>query len=234
MDRLAEGRVERFSAASRAIHWVLALPFLVLLVSGLLLFQPDVKAIHLGGHRLVALAHVVAGMVLLAAIPVAAGLAVAARKARRDASEALRPRREDLAWARWAATNLSGGRAPLPPQPKFNLGQKLNVIGSTILTAGLAATGFVLGVNYFTKEVFATSFVESVFPWHDALTFAAIPIVLGHVYLSVIHPSSRASLSGIVRGHVDRSWASRHHGRWVEEMTGGEQGEEPAKRAAAI
>ncbi len=218
MDRLGRGRIERFSIESRLVHWLLAVPFVILLVTGLLLFQPEVKSLHVGGHRLVALAHVLAGVAFVAAIPVAVAVVAARRRARSDARETARIGRADVAWARWAATGLGGGRAVLPPQPKFNLGQKLNALASAVLSLALAATGVVLGVNYVTKDVFDASFVESVFPWHDALTVAAIPLVAGHLYLSVAHPSSRASLSGIVRGHVDRAWARRHHALWVDDV----------------
>ena len=216
----ASGRIERFSAASRLVHWLLATPFLVLLISGLLLFQPEAKAVHVGGHRLVALVHVVAGIAFIGAIALAAVVVIARRAARSDATASMRFGAPDVHWARWAATNLSGGRGVAPPQSKFNLGQKLNSYVSAVLSLGLATTGAVLGVNYFTKEAFDAEFVESVFPWHDAFTFIALPLVVGHLYLAVVHRDSRPSLSGIVRGHVDRDWARRHHALWAEAEEG--------------
>ncbi len=214
------GRIERFSGASRLTHWLLAVPFIFLLISGLLLFQPEVKAVNVGGDRLVALLHVLAGFGFIGAAALAVAVTSSRSSARADAKAVSRFGRSDLRWARWAATNLSGGRAAEPPQPKFNLGQKLNVFASAALSAGLGATGAVLGINYFTKEVFDADFVEGVFPLHDALTFIALPLVLGHLYLALLNPGSRPSLSGMVRGHVALAWARRHHAVWVEAEEG--------------
>ena len=41
----------RFSRATRITHWTLAVPFLLLLASGLLLYVPEAKALHVGGYR---------------------------------------------------------------------------------------------------------------------------------------------------------------------------------------
>ena len=106
VDRLERDRIERFSIESRLVHWLLAVPFVILLVTGLLLFQPEVKSLHAGGHRLVALAHVLAGVGFVAAIPIAVAVVAARRRARSDAGETARIGRADVAWARWAATGL--------------------------------------------------------------------------------------------------------------------------------
>jgi len=39
---------------------------------------------------------------------------------------------------------------------------------------------------------------------------------LGHIYLAVGHPSSRAALSGMLTGLVSRKWALGHHRKWAE------------------
>jgi cytochrome b subunit of formate dehydrogenase len=40
-------------------------------------------------------------------------------------------------------------------------------------------------------------------------------LVLGHLYLSLIHRSTRHSLSAITRGWVNEDWARRHHAKWA-------------------
>lgn len=42
---------------------------------------------------------------------------------------------------------------------------------------------------------------------HDWLTYAATILVAGHLYLSLLAPSARPSLRGMVRGVVRASWA---------------------------
>ena len=94
-----------------------------------------------------------------------------------------------------------------------------------LLTAALLGTGVVLGVNYTTKSVFGVSFVEDVFPWHATLALLTIPPILGHLYLALLHPSTRGALRGVVLGVVRREWAREHHPAWVEQVE-----EEPAVR----
>jgi len=48
-------------------------------------------------------------------------------------------------------------------------------------------------------------------------------LLLGHLYLSLINPGTRHSLSAITRGWVREDWALRHHPKWVEQMRQGER-----------
>jgi formate dehydrogenase subunit gamma len=49
---------------------------------------------------------------------------------------------------------------------------------------------------------------------HDALLYASLALLLGHLYLSLIHPTTRHALRGMVLGNVREDWAREHHGRW--------------------
>jgi formate dehydrogenase subunit gamma len=208
----------RFSRASRAAHWALALPFFVLLATGLLLFVPSVKAVHVGGYRLVPLLHVIACAVFVVAAPAVWLAAPDRSELRADLRRLLRPASGDGAWLRYAGYALLGAKLTAPPAGKFNAGQKLNTVAVLLLSAGLALTGLVLGVNLFSKAIFAASFVERVFPLHDLFMLLALPLVAGHIYLAAINPGTRPSLRGMVDGRVNRAWALAHHRRWAEEL----------------
>ena len=45
----------------------------------------------------------------------------------------------------------------------------------------------------------------------------AVPLILGHLYLALLNPSSRHSLRGMTLGSVRRDWAARHHAKWERE-----------------
>ena len=49
---------------------------------------------------------------------------------------------------------------------------------------------------------------------HDALLYASLALVLGHLYLALIHPTTRHALRGMVLGDVREDWARQHHARW--------------------
>jgi len=42
-----------------------------------------------------------------------------------------------------------------------------------------------------------------------------VPLILAHLYLALLHPSTRESLRGGTRGVVRREWAEKHHDAWT-------------------
>jgi cytochrome b subunit of formate dehydrogenase len=54
-------------------------------------------------------------------------------------------------------------------------------------------------------------------------------LMVGHVYMALINPGTKAGLKGMISGYVDRHWARHHYGRWYRENF-----EERAKGAAEI
>src|SRR5439155_472913 len=60
--------------------------------------------------------------------------------------------------------------------------------------------------------------VYTALAWLTALAL----LLLGHLYLSLIHPSTRHSLSAITRGWVREDWALRHHPKWAEQLRQGD------------
>ncbi len=202
----ASGRgeyVTRFSPAERALHWLLASTFLVMLATGLILYLPSLaqvaadrqlwKGIHLG-----AAVAFWAGLVLL--------LVVAGDRLRTTAKELDRFDGDDGRWLRWSVTR---SRAE-PPQGRFNAGQKLNAA----LVAGLMMVFTMSGSVIYLQEVDATFRGNSAILVHDVATYLAVPLVAGHLYLALLNPSTRHSLRGMVLGSVRRDWARRHHPKW--------------------
>lgn len=208
----------RFPLATRLFHWWHAVPFLLLLITGLLLYVPAAKAVHVGGFRLVALLHVGIGIAFIASpLPLYFGLRDK-QALRHDLMSALRPESTDLAWITYTVATLAGIRRPAPLVGKFNAGQKLNSLFSIVITAGLMATGAVLAINYFARGTLPVPLVEAVFPWHTRLMIVALPVTAGHVYLALLHPSTRHSIHSMLSGRISRRWAERHHHRWVAEI----------------
>jgi formate dehydrogenase subunit gamma len=63
--------------------------------------------------------------------------------------------------------------------------------------------------------------VERVFTLHDLFMLIALPIVLVHIYLGSLHPTTRESLHGVVGGRVRKAWAREHHSAWLDEIDQG-------------
>jgi len=53
---------------------------------------------------------------------------------------------------------------------------------------------------------------------HDIAMYIAIPLVIGHLYMAMLNPSTRHSLRGMVLGTVRRDWAREHHAKWEREL----------------
>lgn len=100
-----------------------------------------------------------------------------------------------------------------PPQGWLNAGQKLNTALTTGLMAVLAATGVLMLLG---ERSTAWRFDGTV-PVHDIATVLLVALVLGHLWLALLNPATRAALPGMATGRVDRAWARAGHARWVEE-----------------
>ncbi|MEI6665615.1 MAG: cytochrome b/b6 domain-containing protein [Chloroflexota bacterium] len=214
MARAAEF-VRRFEVPTRLAHWALAVPFLLLLLTGLTNYLPRLKALAIGGFRVFAWAHVLLGfaMVVIAVLVVLSLLR--SRSMRGDAEVLAAFGDDDVRWLEHEAMALAGQRTATPRVGKFNAGQKINAAISALATIGLLGTGVILGINTFSKSVFTVGITGMTFSWHTLLALATIPVVLGHVYLAALNPATRESLRGITRGFVRRDWAMRHHPDWT-------------------
>jgi formate dehydrogenase subunit gamma len=199
--------VRRFSGAEQSLHWLLAVSFLVMLATGLILYLPSLaevaaqrqlwKAIHLGA----ALGFWVGVLLIWSSDP------VELRSAKREID---RFDSDDRAWLAWSVTR----RGAEPPQGRFNAGQKLN----TAIVAGLMVVFTFTGVLIYLQEASARFRGTSAILIHDVAMYIAIPLVIGHLYLALLNPSTRHSLRGMTLGSVRRDWARRHHAKWEREL----------------
>jgi len=216
---LLPARVRRFALGTRLLHWLNAALFLSLLVSGLLIYIPSVKAPAVDGYRLVPLLHIIFGVAFILAPLALVALLRRRRSLVMDVTQALTPEPRDVAWLRYASLTLLGARLRQPPTGKFNAGQKLNTWYWLLAWLALAATGAVLAVNFFTKSVFDAAFVEEIFPLHELIALISLIPLAGHLYVALINRSTRPALPGMVGGEVDAAWAKEHHQRWYERVT---------------
>ena len=191
--------VRRFSLTERALHWIHASAFLVLLGSGLVLYLPSLAA-AVGRRPLVKEVHL-ATAILWAVALVAVVVLGDRRGLRRTLRELDRFDEDDRRW-------LRGGRTP---QGRFNAGQKLNAA----LTASFALLFAVSGLMLWLGERDTQFRWGSTIVLHDVLTLVSLGLLCGHLYLAVIHPSTRHALRGMTLGSVREDWAREHHPKWA-------------------
>jgi formate dehydrogenase subunit gamma len=191
--------VRRFSRTERVLHWVNAVGFFLLLATGLILYLPSLAA-DVGDRPLIKDLHFwggigwVSALVLVAVVGDRRGLLRTAREI-----EAFSP--EDLNWLR---------RRRPSEQGRFNAGQKLNAA----LTAAFLVLFLVSGLLLWLGERDTRFRFASTVVLHDGLLYASLALLVGHLYLALVHPATRHALRGMVVGTVREEWAREHHPRW--------------------
>jgi formate dehydrogenase subunit gamma len=208
-ERPPSPRLQRFSRTERAAHWLLAVSFFVMLATGLALSLPSLADVV---DRPTAKAWHLDAAIALGVGLVAVALLGDRRGVRRTLRELDRLDGDDARWLAGAPGRVVTGQ-PSPPQGRFNAGQKLNAALVGGLMVVMAVSGFLL---WYGERDTAYRFAGTV-QIHDWGTMLLIVLVVGHVYLAVLHPATRHALRGMTLGDVDREWALRHHRKWVEE-----------------
>lgn len=229
--RIEHGRsdetVTRFISAERMAHWLLAVSFIILAITGLNVtfgkyFLPDLigkdafATITQGGkwlHNYVAFAFMV-GLAMIFVMWVKDNF----------------PNMYDVKWL------LKGGglfvKGSHPPSKKFNAGQKL-IFWSVILGGlSLSLSGIAL-LFPFETTMFADTFVllnklgfqlpTVVTPlqeqqlatlWHAIVAVGLIVIIMAHIYIGSV--GMEGAFDAMGSGEVDVNWAKEHHSIWAE------------------
>jgi formate dehydrogenase subunit gamma len=191
--------VERFTLTERLLHWVHASAFFVLLASGLVLYLPSLSA-AVARRPLIKDIHFWTGVAWAGAI-----VLISVLGNRRALAATIR---EIDLFDRDDRSFLAGNvRAP---QGRFNAGQKVNAI----LTAAFALLFFVSGFLLWYGERDTRFRLSGTVFLHDTLMYVSVVIVAGHLYLSLVHPTTRHALRGMTLGSVRADWARKHHAKW--------------------
>jgi formate dehydrogenase subunit gamma len=198
---MAPEYIERFSRTERAVHWVHAVAFLVLLATGLALYLPSLSQL-VGRRPLLKDAHVYTAVGWIVALVLVLVLGDR-RRLRETVRELDRFDLDDVLWLQRYPT----------PQGRFNAGQKVNAA----LTAAFAVLFAVSGSLLWLGERDHRFQFASTIILHDWLTLISLILFVGHLYLALIYPATRHSLRGITTGSVRRDWAERHHPKWTRE-----------------
>ncbi|MGM0657361.1 MAG: formate dehydrogenase subunit gamma [Pseudomonadota bacterium] len=202
---LSGKRVPRWSAYVRVVHWIMAIAFLLLLITGLsLLFGRAVLIPLMGAEGFSAWAlaakyiHNYSGPVF------AVTLILLVVSMMRDNM----PSKVDVDWF------LKGGFAGKHvPTGKLNAGEKLwfwfNAVGGLVV----AISGIVLILpNIFE----ARSTMQIALLVHAGLALLYIGGSFVHMYMGTL--GARGALDAITKGHVSSEWAEQHHDLWYDDV----------------
>jgi formate dehydrogenase subunit gamma len=213
--------VGRYSAGARANHWLTALCLILLAVSGLALFHPDLFFLTglFGGGQNTRAIHPWIGVVLFFSF---AGLVLRFWRANLW-------NKVDTQWVAQAKDVLSGHEERLPDVPRYNAGQKVIFWGMTLLIMTLIVTGLMIWQQYFDTYTSMPTKRVAIFV-HSMAGIFIISIWILHVYASIW---IRGTMRAMTRGTVTGGWAWRHHRRWLKAIVERQRVRPPSPKAPA-
>jgi formate dehydrogenase subunit gamma len=208
--RISAGRsgrkVPRFKAFERFAHWLTAVSFVVLSITGLnITFGKHLLVPLIGydafsafseatkyAHNFTSFAFVV-GLVLIIAIFIKDNI----------------PDKTDIEWFRQGGGFIKSKHAPAR---RFNAGEKLVFWGA--LGAGIlvSVSGYLLLFPFYVTNIAGMQVAQAV---HAVIAVLFVALILGHIYIGTL--GMEAAFEAMWTGEVDYNWAREHHDLWLED-----------------
>ena len=218
--RIEEGRsgrtIMRFNAFERFVHWLTAVSFVILAITGLnISFGRSLILPWLGpsafstwsewakfSHNYLSFAFTI-GLVLMFLMWVARNL----------------PSYNDFVWFKNGG-GMFGGKEP--PAEKFNGGEKLIFWISTFGGIGVVVSGYILLFPFYGTTVGNMQLAEIA---HSVIAVLFISAMFVHIYMGTI--GVEGAFEAMAEGTVDVNWAKERHSLWYEEemQSGAAQGQ---------
>jgi len=197
-------RIVRFSVVERSVHWLVALSFAYVTLTGLSMWSPRMFWISalFGGGTTARAWHPWSGVLFGAAFAV---LFV------RWASQMMLDR-DDRKWLARAHRYAVHDHSDLPEAGRFNAGQKMLFWMQFVALVLLVASGFVLWLPESTSRVLR----EGAILIHPAGAVVSITGIIVHIYMGTA--AVPRALRGMIRGWVTPGWTAFHHPKWYREI----------------
>lgn len=216
--------IQRFRPADRYAHWTMAIVWVTLGITGLILTFGKVLLLPIIGHTLYSWVgaaaknlHNFIGPLLIVGV-----VWMIIRYLPYN-----RLTREDFVWMKNIRGNLTGHEYP---SGKFNGGEKMVFwFLLVLLTPLLIVSGLLLNFPNFgqTRETMQTFNVI-----HMVLAYVAIAMAFVHIYLGTI--GMKGAYRAMRHGYVTAEWAKHHHEHWYNDVKAGKVPESPMVSETAV
>jgi formate dehydrogenase subunit gamma len=202
-------QILRFRRSERLLHWSIAVPFMICYATAVALYLFFTLRSPQTSRLVLSWAHRVAGAGLIA-FPLLTMLRNGPeyRVHLDNIRQAWIWAWADIKWLFLMGLAAISSKVKLPEQGKFNAAEKLNfmmVMGTYPVFIFTGLLLWVPGIHFLSWTV------------HVGMALIATPLMLGHIYMALVNPSTRVGLSGMISGYVDRAWAAEHYHRWYAE-----------------
>jgi formate dehydrogenase subunit gamma len=209
MSNLTGRNIQRYAAGTRINHWIVAISFVLLALSGLSLFHPAFFWLTnlFGGGPWTRILHPFIGVGMFASF------ALLAREMWQD--NKWQPR--DSIWLRKIKDVINNREGNLPEVGRYNAGQKLLFFAMVACLIVLFVSGIVIWRIYFSS-LFAVRLIRISSLLHAFCAFVLICAIIIHIYAAIW---VKGSIRAMTRGWVSPGWAWKHHRAWFREVTKG-------------
>jgi formate dehydrogenase subunit gamma len=208
--RISAGRsgrkVPRFNSFERFVHWLTAVSFVVLGLSGLNITFGKLLLLPLIGpdafsafsqaakyaHNFMSFPFVV-GLVLIPVIWIKDNI----------------PDKVDVEWFRQGGGFIKSKHAPAR---RFNAGEKLVFWGVLGAGAAVSVSGFLLLFPFYVTNIAGMQIAQVV---HSIIAVLFVALILGHIYIGTL--GMEGAFEAMGTGEVDFNWAKEHHDLWLQD-----------------
>ena len=204
-------KIIRYTPFERANHWLAAITFILLALSGLAFFHPAFYPLTqlFGGGVWTRILHPFIGVLMCLSFGV---MFLNYRKL-----NVMTP--ADREWLSHVREMVDGDDRHMPEAGKFNGGQKLLfwlLVASMVL---LVLSGIVIWRSYFAF-LFPVVVIRLASVVHAVAATIMIALIIFHIYAAIW---TKESIDAMLYGHVRRAWAKHHHPAWFRQMMGGDK-----------
>ncbi|MFC2066279.1 formate dehydrogenase subunit gamma [Chloroflexota bacterium] len=213
--------VEKYRKPVRVLHWVHTSAFVLLFLTGLVLFIPQLGMIAQDSwtrliHRIVAIVFVIAPIIYLT---------MDWKRSWRGIKQAFTWGNEDIGWLKAAPRYyFLGDESAMPPQGSMNTGQKMWWFIVIVFGVLFVITGLIM---WFAKTTAPPALLQWMVLLHDISFIVSGAMLFVHIYLGVFHPLMTEALGSMKSGKISVEYAKKHHSKWYNEVS--KTKEEPAK-----
>ncbi|MBC7074934.1 MAG: cytochrome b/b6 domain-containing protein [Syntrophomonadaceae bacterium] len=210
-----KGKVLKHDSQTRIMHWIHLISFLLLGLTGIA-FYWDIGIIYkiFGGPANASLVHRWTAVVFTAGPAIYILLNFERFSKFIDTISSFT--KDDFNWLKTMGGYVPFLKGDIPPQDKYNAGQKM--LGWLVILGCILfiLTGFPMWI--WRHEVPAV-FLNICYTIHFWDAIIMILAVAGHFFLAAIHPKSRVEFSSMmIDGYVDAEFSAHHNEKWFNKL----------------
>ena len=211
--RIQEGRsgrtILRFDVLERTVHWMTAVSFIILGISGLnITFGKPLLLPLMDPQTFTNFSEALKYAHNYLSFPFTIGILFMLVMWIKDNI----PNRTDVVWFKEGGGIVGHEH---PPAPRFNGGQKAIFWIVVLGGAAMAISGYVLMFPFYGTNIANMQWAQIA---HGVIGVLFIAAIFGHIYIGTL--GMEGAFEAMGNGEVDLNWAKEHHSLWVKEEMG--------------